>query len=265
MDRFAMVAAKVRAVSVPVAVILALASPLVFMAGGLGARFGLWDWSFGLGTVTRDWGPKVCFAAIGLCVVVLITGFLGKPRGGRVVAAVALILPIAALMRLDGVQAVARAHPIHDVTTNTADPPKFSPAMAQARGPEANPTGYAGKTVRGEGSPTVAAITEELYPDLHTLIFAADPHRVFLAAKTQAKELGWEIVTADEADGRVEATATTFWYGFKDDVVVRIRPGPEGGSAVDIRSLSRVGRSDLGANVKRIREFKARLRGRVLG
>jgi uncharacterized protein (DUF1499 family) len=66
--------------------------------------------------------------------------------------------------------------------------------------------------------------------------------------------MGWEIVAADPATGRIEATATTFWYGFKDDVVVRVGAG-NGGSVIDVRSKSRVGRSDLGANASRIRTY----------
>jgi uncharacterized protein (DUF1499 family) len=74
-----------------------------------------------------------------------------------------------------------------------------------------------------------------------------------------ARSLGWEVVASDAATGRIEATATSRWFGFKDDVVVRIRP--EGaGSRVDVRSMSRVGVGDLGANAERVREFLAKLR-----
>jgi uncharacterized protein (DUF1499 family) len=70
--------------------------------------------------------------------------------------------------------------------------------------------------------------------------------------------MGWTIVAAEPAAGRIEATATTRWLGFKDDVVVRIRPDA-GGSRVDVRSVSRVGKSDLGTNARRIREYLGRL------
>jgi uncharacterized protein (DUF1499 family) len=82
---------------------------------------------------------------------------------------------------------------------------------------------------------------------------------VFAAAVAVARDLGWEIVAADAAEGRLEATATTRWFGFKDDVVVRVRPRP-GGARVDVRSLSRIGVSDLGTNAARVRAFLARLR-----
>jgi uncharacterized protein (DUF1499 family) len=86
------------------------------------------------------------------------------------------------------------------------------------------------------------------------------PARAFDRALDAARGLGWEIVGVEPAEGRIEATDTTFWFGFKDDVVVRIRP--EGSrSRIDVRSLSRVGRSDVGANARRIRRFVERLEG----
>lgn len=72
--------------------------------------------------------------------------------------------------------------------------------------------------------------------------------------------MGWHVVAAVPAEGRLEATARTFWFGFTDDVVVRVRPGEAGGTRVDVRSKSRVGRSDLGTNAARIRRFLQRLR-----
>jgi uncharacterized protein (DUF1499 family) len=68
--------------------------------------------------------------------------------------------------------------------------------------------------------------------------------------------MGWELVASDSAAGRIEATATTPWFGFKDDVVVRVRPDGSG-SRIDVRSVSRVGKSDVGANAKRIRTYLA--------
>ena len=85
------------------------------------------------------------------------------------------------------------------------------------------------------------------------------PDRAFARAEAAARSLGWDIAAAVPAEGRIEATATTRWFGFKDDVVIRIAAAP-GGSRVDVRSVSRVGKSDLGANARRIRAFLAALR-----
>jgi uncharacterized protein (DUF1499 family) len=70
-------------------------------------------------------------------------------------------------------------------------------------------------------------------------------------------EFGWKQAAADRQAGRIEATDTTAMYGFKDDVVIRIRPRGEG-SLIDLRSVSRVGQSDLGANAARIQAFMER-------
>ena len=71
--------------------------------------------------------------------------------------------------------------------------------------------------------------------------------------------MGWDLVASDPASGRIEATDTTFWFGFKDDIVIRVAAAP-GGSRVDIRSLSRVGVSDVGTNAARIRKYLTALR-----
>ncbi len=132
-------------------------------------------------------------------------------------------------------QRTARGVPsIHDITTDTGDPPAFV-AVLPLRADAPNPSEY--------GGPELAAAQQAGYPDL---------------GPTTAEEMGWEIVAADSAEGRIEATATTRWFGFKDDVVIRIRP-THAGSRIDVRSVSRVGRGDVGTNARRIQEFQKRL------
>ena len=139
--------------------------------------------------------------------------------------------------------------PIHDISTDTADPPIFVAVLPRRAG-AANPVEYGGETI--------AAQQRKAYPDVQPLHLPAPPPQAFERALGAARAMGWEIVDAQPGEGRIEATATTAWFGFKDDVVVRIRPAA-GGSVVDVRSLSRVGRSDLGANAKRIRSYLERL------
>jgi uncharacterized protein (DUF1499 family) len=96
------------------------------------------------------------------------------------------------------------------------------------------------------------------YPDIQPLRLAVAPNIAFERAKGAMEEAGWQIVREDPSAGRIEAVATTFWFGFKDDIVVRITA--EGaGSRVDVRSKSRVGRGDLGTNAQRIRAYQRRL------
>lgn len=140
--------------------------------------------------------------------------------------------------------------PIHDITTDLNRPPAFE-AILPLRADAPNSAEH--------GGPEIAAQQREAYPDIRPLVLGVPPAEAFDRALAAARGMGWEIVAADAATGRVEATATTTWFGFEDDVVVRIAPA-DGGSRVDVRSVSRVGRSDVGTNANRIREYLGRLR-----
>ena len=135
--------------------------------------------------------------------------------------------------------------PIHNITTDPLDPPEFV-AVVELRGEDANPLEY--------DAEALAAVTREAYPALRPLVTPDAPEAAFQRSRQVAERLGWQIVDADPAAGRIEATVTTRFYGFKDDVVVRVRPDAEG-SRIDLRSVSRVGQSDLGANAGRIMAF----------
>jgi uncharacterized protein (DUF1499 family) len=97
------------------------------------------------------------------------------------------------------------------------------------------------------------------YPDIAPVILAVPPAEAFKRVDSVAMAMGWDVVARAPADGRLEAVATSAWFGFGDDIVVRIRPDGVG-SRIDIRSKSRDGDSDLGVNARRIREFIARLK-----
>jgi uncharacterized protein (DUF1499 family) len=140
--------------------------------------------------------------------------------------------------------------PIHDITTDTVNPPLFV-AVLPLRASAPNPADYAGEDI--------ARLQREAYPDIRPVELTHTPDEVFAAALRVVAASGWELVDADTASGRIEAVATTRWFGFKDDVVLRIQPGRAGMSVVDMRSKSRVGRSDIGANAARIRGFFAAL------
>jgi uncharacterized protein (DUF1499 family) len=96
------------------------------------------------------------------------------------------------------------------------------------------------------------------YPDIQPLRLAVAPNIAFERAKGAIEEAGWQIVREDPSAGRIEALATTFWFGFKDDVVIRVAADGSG-SRVDVRSKSRVGKGDLGTNAQRIRSYQKRL------
>jgi uncharacterized protein (DUF1499 family) len=139
--------------------------------------------------------------------------------------------------------------PIHDISTDTDNPPAFV-AIAELRGPNDNPVEYSG--------PDTAQQQRAAYPDIETIVLLDPRTFVFTTALQTAKDMGWEIVAENAAEGRIEATATTPFVGFKDDVVIRITAkGAE--TYVDVRSKSRIGKGDMGANAKRIREYSAKL------
>ncbi|MEP6686793.1 MAG: DUF1499 domain-containing protein [Gemmatimonadales bacterium] len=225
----------------------ALAALLLLLAGP-GVRLGLW--SFRTGFEFLRWGAYLGIAA---AVVALVQLAVPRWRGGRTLL---LVVAVALGALAAGVpwywrRLASRVPPIHDISTDIADPPVFV-AVLPLRADAPNPAAYGGREI--------AAQQERAYPDIRSLMLAATaPATAFARARDAARESGWAIVAADSADGRVEATATTGWFGFKDDVVVRIRPEGQG-SRVDVRSVSRVGGSDVGTNARRIRAYLARLR-----
>ena len=134
--------------------------------------------------------------------------------------------------------------PINDITTNLADPPAFAPASRVPAYAEFDMS-YPAEFVD---------IVRESYPDLATLELGVPPAAAYDQSLATARGLGWEITDSNPGEGRFDASQTTQIFRFVDDIAVRIRPLGNG-SAVDIRSRSRVGRGDLGANAIRIREF----------
>jgi uncharacterized protein (DUF1499 family) len=105
----------------------------------------------------------------------------------------------------------------------------------------------------------MAAAQRAAYPDLRPLAVDRAPADAFDSALAAAREMGWQIIATDAALGRIEATASTPWFGFNDDVVIRVTSVEGGGSRIDIRSASRIGRGDLGANARRIRAYLAKV------
>ncbi len=148
----------------------------------------------------------------------------------------------------------AKVPAIHDITTDTTNPPQFV-AIAPLRKEASNPVTYAGEEI--------ASQQRQAYPDIQTIKIREPVDKVFAAAQAMARELGWTVHAAVAADGRIEATAVTPWFGFADDVTIRVREGSSV-TLVDVRSKSRVGRSDLGANAARIRKFRDGLLAKLL-
>ena len=145
----------------------------------------------------------------------------------------------------------ANVPPIHDISTDTVNPPEFV-AVLPLRADAANTAVYGGS--EGMTAEELATLTGRAYPDLVSVTFNEPADAVFQRALTAVDELGWALVDEATEEGRIEATDTTFWFRFKDDIVIRIRDSG-GNTVVDARSVSRVGRGDVGTNARRLRAF----------
>jgi uncharacterized protein (DUF1499 family) len=193
-------------------------------------------------------GMLVSLIALLLAAMVLIGG-RPMPSGRTIVVGAALAAALTGLLPVILALPGLRAPAIHDITTDTGAPPQFD-AVVALRADAPNSLEY--------GGAEVAAMQREGYPDLDTLVVGIAPAQVVEHARDVASDMGWQIVAADASAGRLEASDTTFWFGFTDDIVVRAR-AVDDGTAVDVRSVSRVGVSDLGANARRVRVFLERL------
>jgi len=228
---------------------LACASALLLMLAGVGSRLDWWHFRFGFTLLENGAYGGVVAALLGIWGLILA----GRKRRipGLFLAVLALILGLVVAAVPVSWRLKARQLPvIHDITTDTVNPPQFV-AILPLRKDAPNPALY--------GGPQVAEQQNRAYPDLRSGVLDLPAERTFDRALTTARAAGWQIVAAGPAEGRIEAIDTTFWFGFSDDIVIRITPAGER-SLLDIRSVSRVGKSDLGTNAKRIRSYLKRLR-----
>lgn len=138
---------------------------------------------------------------------------------------------------------------IHDISTDLDDPLIFT-ATETLRGPTANSLDTSAETI---------SLQRQHYADLQALSTPVPFEEAFDTAVKTATDLGWDIHLQDRNTGIIEAVASTAIMSFKDDVIIRIRTNANG-SVVDMRSVSRVGQSDMGANAARIRSFQEALR-----
>lgn len=255
---------RVRAFIVAAAFFLSLALPIYFAAAALATRFGLIDWRFGFGTLTLGYGPTLLMAAAGLALVALVLALLVKPRTGLGKAALALAIPVLALGYAGYVRnEAASIPPIHDIVSDASAPLMFSERVMALRAAvpggnpvEADPHVPDDDRFGPAAGQSARALQRSAYPDIQPILIAQSPAEAFEAALAAVRAEGWSIDATDPQNGRIEASVRSLWFGFVDDVVVQVAPA-EGGSRIDVRSTSRVGVSDLGANAKRVRAFQS--------
>jgi uncharacterized protein (DUF1499 family) len=211
------------------------------------------DGQLSLDTALMRIVPAGLLAGLAAIFVVLVRGVVAwrlGARGGAWPARIALVLALVAVAYpLSEIQKGARLPRIHDITTDPVDPPNFVD-IAPLRQDAPNGEVYGGEKV--------AQLQATAYPDIAPIILPLAPEAAFEKARAAVAKLGWHIVAAVPDAGRLEATDTTIWFRFPLDIVIRIRPDGEG-SRVDVRSVSRIGDADRGANAARIRAFRAKL------
>ena len=216
------------------AFVLGTAGPAHRLGASLTSAYAIMRWAGYIGTAA-------VFVAIAAGV------FAYRQRGWlRVtVSAVALAVALTAtVIAFTTEHRATTAPPIHDITTDLENPPTFTAVLARrANAPN-----------RLDRAPNLAELQRQSYPDLAPVTLRPRPDQTFDRALMIAQSQGWDIVTADKSAGRIEATDTTRWFGFVDDIAVRIMPWGTG-TRVDVRSVSRAGLGDAGRNAQRIRSF----------
>ena len=228
--------------------ILSVISLLSLGASGPGYRWGCWGYKTGITLV--KYAGFISLAAVVVSLVGLALWLWDVAPQEWTHALIGLVIGGAVLgVTLKWKYTLDSLPYIHDITTDTENPPVFVAVLPLRAGAE-NPAEY--------GGPELARQQQAAYPDLKPVSVNSPPAAAFPRALQAAKDMGWKIVESDPQSLRIEATDTTCWFGFKDDIVVRLTPSPTGGR-IDVRSVSRVGKSDLGANARRIKAYLAKL------
>ncbi|UTW44225.1 DUF1499 domain-containing protein [bacterium SCSIO 12696] len=215
---------------------------LLFVVAICGYR--LEFWRFGMSAKIIRWGIYLAMGVGVAGIGVFIKALIDKSSVVPAIAAVAIaVIPVA--MVVPKVLEARSVPKIHDITTDLVTPPAFDKVVL-LRGDNSNPLDRA--------NPELAKLQSDAYPDIQPIVSQLTLPQAIERAADVAESLGWEVVNLDQSTGLVEAVVTTPMFGFKDDVVVRVTRN-DGDTRIDLRSVSRVGRSDLGANAARIRRF----------
>ncbi len=233
------------------------------LVSAVGTGWGFWEYTSGLKGVAGAF-----LLGLGAILVGVVQGLRARkainppPRARRWIGMLVAFLYVGwvgtFLMKALTVPA------IHDVSTDLADPPAFQTLTLRADNHD-NIPGADDKDMRGlTPLQRWALVHQKAYGDIRSVRVNEPVPMVIAKAERLAKARGWDVAVSSPEEGRFEATETSAFFQFKDDVVLRIRPSETGeGSIVDMRSVSRVGTSDLGMNAKRVRAFLADLTGTV--
>lgn len=236
--------------------IIGITSVLAFPLAVILYRLGLMP--FGAGFILIQAGAAVGALVFIVGLVYSIFARNANPVGAKaaLVGAIIAIIPVAPL----ALQAKkGKSLPfIHNISTDTQDAPVFD-KITELRDENDNPHVYDPNQLIGE-SGKLAELQTKAYPNVKTLQSKLSVEEAMTKAESVAKAMGWDVVNVDSGKGIVEATETTLLWGFKDDIVIRVQQ-QGGNTEIDLRSVSRFGGSDLGANAARIETFLERFQG----
>lgn len=233
------------------------------LVSAVGTGWGFWEYTSGLKGVAGAF-----LLGLGAILIGAVQGWRTRkainppPRARRWVGMVVALLFVGWVGTF--LMAALTVPAIHDVSTDLADPPAFQTLTLRADNLD-NIPGADDKDMKGlTPLQRWALVHQKAYGDIRSVRSNEPVPMVIAKAERLAKARGWDVAISLPEEGRLEATATSAFFRFKDDVVLRVRPSETGeGSIVDMRSVSRVGISDLGMNAKRVRSFLADLTGTV--
>ena len=232
-----------------VGLFISVACALAAVASGLGHRWGLWHFSTGFQVFKA--AAIIALISVAVSMAGGLFALRDASRQKTLCAALGVALGFTVAGFLHSHMQIARRVPkIHDITTDTRNPPVFQAVLSLRKGAQ-NPPAYEGARI--------ARLQKKAYPDIKPLTFQTSKEEVFGRAMDAARAMGWHVVSSKPDEGRIEAYDTTFWYGFIDDIVIRIK-SRSGTTRLDIRSKSRVGVGDIGENARRIRGFFEKLK-----
>ena len=241
------------------ALALSLGGVAAALVAALGTGGGAWSYRGGLGALRYALFAAIAGGVLAIAAFVTARGTRARTGPANTLALIAAVLFTGYLGRQI---ATARSVPaIHDAATDLDDLPQFRTLTVREDNLASIPDQERPELAAMNPGNRWKALHREAYSDLRPLRLPRPPAEVLSRAEQLARERGWTIAQVNKQAGTLEATATTLFFRFKDDVVVRVRSDPAraGGSLVDMRSISRVGGSDVGVNAKRIRSFLADL------
>ena len=233
------------------ALILAVVALALLVLGPLGWRAGWWHYRVAF-RILMPWSAYCGLAAVAIAILALALNFRSNAARHVAFGVIAFVIGGSiTYVHWHYNQMRGTTPAINDITTDWENPPQFHAILPLREAEKANPVAYRGAKV--------SDLQKKAYPEIAPLTLAPGLAEAFTRALKVAEQMGWTIVATNPAEGRIEASQRSRWFGFTDDVVIRIAAAGSG-SRVDIRSVSRIGRNDLGVNAARVRAYLARLR-----